>query len=133
MCSVSDYIQGLVHSIEVSVELGTSLTNQNSIHEEIKSKLKSGNACSHLVQNLLSPTLLSQNTKIKIYRTIILPVVWCGCEIWSLTLREEHRLMVFENRMLRIFGPKRVEVTRSGENYPVRSLMFCTPHPVLFW
>jgi hypothetical protein len=50
--------------------------------------------------------------KIKIYKTIILPVVLYGCETWSLTLREEHRLRVFENRVLkRIFGPKRVEVT----------------------
>jgi hypothetical protein len=50
--------------------------------------------------------------KIKIYKTIILPVVMYGCETWSLTLREEHRLMVFENRVLRrIFGPKRDEVT----------------------
>jgi hypothetical protein len=56
--------------------------------------------------------LLSKNTKIKIYRTIILPVVLYGCETWSLTLREEHRLKVFENRVLRrIFGPKRDEVT----------------------
>jgi hypothetical protein len=56
--------------------------------------------------------LLSKNTKIKIYRTIILPVVWYGCETWSLTLREEHRLRVFENRALRrIFGPKRDGVT----------------------
>jgi hypothetical protein len=51
--------------------------------------------------------------KIKIYKTIILPVVLYGCETWSLTLREEHRLRVFENRVLRrIFGPKRDEVTR---------------------
>jgi hypothetical protein len=50
--------------------------------------------------------------KIKIYKTIILPVVLYGCETWSLTLREEHRLRVFENRVLRrIFGPKRDEVT----------------------
>jgi hypothetical protein len=64
------------------------------------------------VQNLLSSSLLSKNTKVKIYRTIILPVVLCGCESWSLTLREECRLMVFENRVLRrIFGPKRDEVT----------------------
>ena len=49
--------------------------------------------------------------KIKIYRTIILPVVFYGCETWSLTLREEHRLRVFENRVLRIFGPRRDEVT----------------------
>jgi len=57
-------------------------------------------------------SLLSKNINIKIYRTIILPVVLYGCETWSLTLREEHRLRVFENRMLRrIFGPKRDEVT----------------------
>jgi hypothetical protein len=56
--------------------------------------------------------LLSKNTKIKIYRSIILPVVLYGCETWSLTLREEHRLRVFENRVLRrIFELKRDEVT----------------------
>ena len=92
--------------------LGTTLTNQNSIAEEIKSRLKSGNACYHSVQNLLSPRLLSRNLKIKIYRTIILPVVLCGCETWSLTLREERKLRVFENMVLRrIFGPRRDEVT----------------------
>jgi hypothetical protein len=64
------------------------------------------------VQNLLSSSLLSKNVKIKIYRTIILPVVLYGCETWSFTLREECRLRVFENRVLRrIFGPKRNEVT----------------------
>ena len=64
------------------------------------------------MQNLLSSSLLSKNVKIKIYRTIILPVVLYGCETLSLTLREEHRLRVFENRVLRrIFGPKRNEVT----------------------
>ena len=64
------------------------------------------------MQNLLSSSLLSKNLKINIYRTIILPVVLYGCETWSLTLREEHRLMVFENRVLRrVFGPKRDEVT----------------------
>jgi hypothetical protein len=65
----------------------------------------------HSVQNLLSSRLLSKNTKISVYRTIILPVVLYGCETWSLTLREEQRLRVFENRVLRIFGPKRDEVT----------------------
>jgi hypothetical protein len=60
------------------------------------------------VQNLLFSRLLSKNLKIKIYRTIILSVVLCGCETWSLTLREEHRPRVFEQRVLRrIFGPKR--------------------------
>ena len=64
------------------------------------------------VQNLLSSSLLSKTLKIKIYRTIILPVVLYGCEAWSLTLREERRLRVFENRVLRrVFGPKRDEVT----------------------
>jgi hypothetical protein len=60
----------------------------------------------------LSSRLLSRNVNVKIYKTIILPVVLYGCETWSLTLRKEHRLRVFENRVLRrIFGPKRDEVT----------------------
>jgi hypothetical protein len=85
---------------------------QNCIHEEIRSRLNLGNACYHAVQNLLSFSLLSRNVKIKIYKTIILPVVLYGCETWSLTLREEHKLRVFENRVLRrIFGPMRDEVT----------------------
>jgi hypothetical protein len=89
--------------------LGTTITNQNLIEEEIKT---SSNACYHSVQNLLSSWLLSRNLKIRIYKTIILPVVLYGCETWSLTLREEHRLGVFENRVLRkIFRPKRDEVT----------------------
>jgi hypothetical protein len=92
--------------------LGTTLTNQVSIQEEVKIRLKLGNACYNSVQNLLSSRLLSKNLKIRIYRTIILPVVLYGCETWSLTLKEERRLRVFENRVLwRIFGPKREEVT----------------------
>jgi len=59
--------------------LGTTLTNQNPIQEEIKSRVKSGNACYHLVQNLLSSNLLSKNLKIKIHVTIILPVVLYVC------------------------------------------------------
>jgi hypothetical protein len=81
------------------------------MHEEINSKLNLGNACYHSVQSLLSSCLLCRDLKVKIYKTIILPVVFYGCETWSLTLREEHRLRVFENRVLRrIFGPKRDEV-----------------------
>jgi hypothetical protein len=92
--------------------LGTTLTDQNCIHEEIKSGLNSGNACCRSVQSLLSSRLLSRNVKVKIYKTRILPVVLYGYETWSLPLREEHRLRVFENRVLRrIFGPKRDEVT----------------------
>jgi hypothetical protein len=88
--------------------LGTTGTNQNRIQEEIKRILNSGNACYHSVQNLLSSCLLSKNAKVRIYKTIILPVVLYGCETWSLTFREEHKLRVFESRVLRrIFGPKR--------------------------
>jgi hypothetical protein len=94
--------------------------------------LKLGNACYHSVQNLLSSILLSKNLKVKIYRTIILSVVLYGCETSSLTLREERRVRVFENRVLRrVFGPNRDEVTGNGENYIMRSLVICTPYPIL--
>jgi hypothetical protein len=77
----------------------------------------------------LSSRLLSRNVKVKIYKTIILPVVLYGCETWSMTLREEHRLRVFENRVLRrIFGPKRDEVTGNGGSCTMRSFIICT-HP----
>jgi hypothetical protein len=93
-------------------DLWATLTDQNCIHEEIRSRLNLGNACYHAVQNLLSSHLLSRNVKIEIYKTIILPVVLYGCETLSLTLREQHRLRVCENRVLRrIFWPKRYEVT----------------------
>ena len=91
--------------------LGTTL-KQNPIQEEEKGRWKSGNACYHSGQILLSSSLLSKNLKIKILRSEILPSVFYGCETWSLTLKEEARLRGFENRVLRrIFGPKRDEVT----------------------
>jgi len=99
-------------SMEEFKYFGTTLTNQNSIQEEIKSRSKSRNVCYHSVQNLLSSCLLSKNLKIKIHRTVVLPVVLYGCDTWSLTLQEEHRLRVYENRVLRrIFRLKRSEVT----------------------
>ena len=92
-----------------------------------------GNACSHSVKNFLSSSFLSKNLKIKIYRTIILPVVLYGCETWSLILREERRQRVFENRVLRrIFRPKRDEVTRKWRKLYNEELMICNPHPMLF-
>jgi hypothetical protein len=92
--------------------LGTTLMNQNSIQEVIQSRWNTGTAYPHSVQSLLSSHFLSKNLKIKIYRTILLPVVLYGCETWLLILREEHRLRVHENRALRrIFGPMRDEVT----------------------
>jgi hypothetical protein len=94
--------------------LRTTVTNQNLIQEEIKRRSNSRNACYHSIQNLLCFYLLSKNLNIKIYKTIILPLVMYGCETWSLTLREEHRLKMFENRVQRkILGPKRDEVTES--------------------
>jgi hypothetical protein len=91
--------------------LGITLTEQKWMHAEFNSRLNSGNACYHSVQSLLSSCLLSRNLKVTIYNTIILPVVLYSCETWPLTLREEHRLRVFENRVLRrTFGPNRDEV-----------------------
>jgi hypothetical protein len=87
-----------------------------------------GNACYHAVHNLLSSHLLSRNVKIKIYKIIILPVILYGCETWSLTLRKEHRLRVFENRVLRRM---RDEVTGGWRKLHMRSCMVCTLHPVL--
>jgi hypothetical protein len=82
------------------------------MHKGIKSRLNSLNACYLSIQSLFSSRLLSRNAKVKKYKTTILPVVLYGCETWSLTLREDHRLRGFENRVLRrIFGPKRDEVT----------------------
>jgi hypothetical protein len=100
-----DQIAGRSHSMNIDnnsferVEefkyLETTLTNQNYIQEEMKNRLKSGSVCYNSVQNLSRSRLLSKNLKIRIYRTIILPVVLYECETWSLTLREERRLRVF--------------------------------------
>jgi len=79
--------------------LRLTLTYENYIQELIKSILKTGNVCYNQTQNILSPSLVSKHVKIKIYRTIILPVVLCGCETLSVTLREERRQRVFENRV----------------------------------
>jgi hypothetical protein len=98
------------------------------MQEEIKRRLNSGNACYHSVQNLPSSRLLSKNLKIGIYKIIILPLVLYGCETWSLTLMEVHRLKVFENRVRRRkFGPKRNEVTggwRKLHNEELHNLYF---------
>jgi len=107
---------------------GTTLTNRNSIQEQITSRVKSGNVCFHSVHYLLSSSLLSKNLKFNTYRTIILPVVLYGCETWLLTLGEECRMRVLENRMLRrIFGPKRDKVKgewRTQYNEELNDLYF---------
>ncbi|KAJ4441433.1 hypothetical protein ANN_11288 [Periplaneta americana] len=92
--------------------LGATVTNINDTREEIKRRINMGNTCYYSVEKLLSSSLLSKNLKVRIYKTVILPAVLQGCETWILTLREEQRLRVFENKVLRkIFGAKRDEVT----------------------
>ncbi|KAJ4452256.1 hypothetical protein ANN_03774 [Periplaneta americana] len=87
-------------------------TNINNTRKEIKRKINMENACYNSVTKLLLSSMLSKNLKVGIYKTIILPVVLYGCETWTLTLREEQRLRMFENKVLRkIFGAKRDEVT----------------------
>jgi hypothetical protein len=114
--------------------LGATLTDQICMHEDIKSRLNSGNACYHSVQSLLSSRLLSRNVKVKIYKTIILPVVLYGCETWSLTLREEHRLRVFENGVLRrIFRPERDEVTGERRKLHNEELQISLGRPRRGW
>ncbi|KAJ4435398.1 hypothetical protein ANN_18013 [Periplaneta americana] len=78
--------------------LGATVTNINDIREEIKRRINMGNACYYSLEKLLSSSLLSKNVKVRIYKTVILPIVLYGCETWTLTLREEHRLRVFENK-----------------------------------
>ena len=102
--------------------LGSLLTNQNFIQEEIKCRIKAGNLCYYSVQTLLRSRLLSKNLKIKIYKTIIWPVVLYGCETWSLTLREEYKLRVFEN-----MGPKGMTMG-SGEDSTMRNFIICAVH-----
>ena len=78
------------------------------MHREIKLRLNSENACYYALQGLVSTQLLSKNIKLKIYKTLILPVILYGFDTWTLTLREETILQVFENKFLsKIFGPKR--------------------------
>jgi hypothetical protein len=84
------------------------------------------------VQNLVSSSVLFKNIKVKIHRTIILPVSLRECETLSLTLREERRLCLLENSLLRrIFGHKRDEVTGEGEEYMMSRLMICSTHQIL--
>jgi len=115
-----------IERVEEFKYLETTLTNQNSIQEEIENRLKSGNGYYHSMQ-IFCLCLPSKN--LKMYRTVIRPVVLYGCETWSLTLREELRFRVFENRVLRrIFGPKRGKITggwRKIHNEELNDLFAC--------
>ena len=93
--------------------LGVTVTNTNDIREEIKRRINMGNACSYSLEKILSSYLLSKKLKVNTYKTIILPVVLYGCETWSLALREEHRLRVFEKKVNRkIYGAKKLNYRR---------------------
>jgi hypothetical protein len=93
-------------NVEKFKHLETTLTNQNEIHDEIKSRLNSGNACYCSVKDFFFPSQITKPED-KVYKTVILPVVMYGRETCSLTLGEEHGLRFFDNRALRkIFGPK---------------------------
>ena len=108
--------------------------DQNSIQEEIKSRLKSRNACYHSVQNLLSSSLLSENIKITIYGITILPALLYGCKSWLLALGEECRLTLFEGRVLRrIFGPKRDEVSWEWKKIHNEELNDLYSSPNIVW
>jgi predicted RNA-binding Zn-ribbon protein involved in translation (DUF1610 family) len=111
---------------------GTKATNQNCVLEGIKNRLNSGNACCHSVQSPLCSRLLSKNLKIKIYNIIMLSVVLYGCENCSLILREEQRLVVFENRCcgeyLDLRGRKCQE---AGQDFIMRSFITCTLSQIL--
>ena len=88
--------------------LGVTVTNTNDIREVVKRRINMGNACYYSLEKIVSSRLLSEKLKVKAYKIIILPDVSYGCETWSLTLREEHGLSVFENKVLRkIFGAKK--------------------------
>jgi hypothetical protein len=106
---------------------GRTITNQNLIQEEIKRRLNSSHACYHSAQNMLASHLLSKNVKIRIYKTILLPVLLYGCETWSQTVREEQRPWVFENGMLsRICGLQRDQVTGGWRNLHNEGLVLIT-------
>jgi hypothetical protein len=111
---------------------GTMLMCQYSIQEEIKSRLKSGNACCHLVENLLSYSLLSKNININIHRIIILPVILYGCETWLLTLRNVDS-RVYENIVLRIFGPKTDKITGNWRKLCNEELNNLYASPNIIW
>ena len=118
--SLKNYHENLLfETVEKFRYLGVTITNTNNMREEIKRRINIGKACYYSLEKILSSRLLSKKLKVKTYKTIILPVVLYGCETWSLTLREEHRLRVFENKVLRkIFGDKKDEITGEWRKLP---------------
>ena len=108
--------------------LGSLLTSKNSIHEEIKCRLKEGNSCYYSVQTFLTSILLSKNLKIKIYKIIILPVVLYGYETWSLSLRKECWIRYLKTGTRdQYLGPRGIRMV-SGKGSTTRDFIVCTVH-----
>ncbi|KAJ4439170.1 hypothetical protein ANN_15127 [Periplaneta americana] len=93
---IVEYVEVVYERLNMDEKLYLKLFDDT--REEIKRRINMGNACYYSVEKLLSSSLLSKNLKVRIYKTVILPVLLYGCETWTLTLREEHRLRVFENK-----------------------------------
>jgi hypothetical protein len=111
--SVGQIYNLLIANKSLKMWQSSRIKNQNCIHEKIKRRLNMGNASYHIVQSVVCFRFLSENSKFKICKTVILPVILYGCETRSLTLRDEYRFRVFENRVMsRTFGRKRKEVAR---------------------
>ncbi|KAJ4433336.1 hypothetical protein ANN_15595 [Periplaneta americana] len=102
--------------------LGATETNINNTREEIKRRINMENACYYSVEKFSSSSLLSKNLKVRIYKTVTIPVLLYGCDSWTLTLREEQRLRMCENKVLRkIFGAKRMKLQENGESYTTQN------------
>jgi hypothetical protein len=109
-----------------------SLTHQNCTHEKIRKRLTSDNSCHYLKKEILFSCFLQKKKKksLKHYKQHFFLFYFMGVKL-DLTLREKHRLRVFENRVLRrIFGPKRDDVRENGEDYITKSFMLCIPHQI---
>ena len=112
-------------NVEKLKYLGVIVTNKNDIREEIKRRINMYNTFYYSLEKILSTHVLSRKLEVNTYKTIILPVALYGCGTWSLTLKEEHRLSVFENKVLRkIFWAKTDEITGEWRNLHYFELNF---------
>ncbi len=109
--------------------LGTTINDENKIRVEINRRMHSSNACFCAVNGLLKSKLLSKNVKVRVYKTIIMPVLLYGCETWALTKAHENRFRVFENKVLRkIFGQKETKRPGNGGSCTMTSCTTDTRH-----
>ena len=104
--------------------LGVTVTYTNDIREHINRRINMGNACYYSLEKSLSSHLRSKKLKVNTYKIIILPIMLYGRETWSLTAREEYRLRVFDNKVLRkILGLRKKKLQENGESYILLSYM----------